>query len=551
MHQEPAHRFRRIALAVVLFMYLLLTLGLLETTSNVLPPTVHVGYPLDDTYIHMAIARHVVEDEVWGITPYVFSSSTSSPLWTAILAAGYALVGVNEWLPVALNVVCGVLVLWVAYTLLKRRMGFFLLGLTLVGLVFLVPLPVLTVTGMEHTLHTFLTLATVYVAADVLAAEEVRSRRLVVLMSLAALTTAARYEGLFLVFAIGVLFGVSGVRKRSRERLLAAVEVSTAGVSPVFLYGLVCVAHGWPLLPPAILIKGQMPRTLSLAEILEPVSHFFDPPYYYGTPFVVLLIVCVLLYGSGLVRKRTSTRIHYLVILFVSISLLHMEFAREGVFFRYEGYLIALGAVIFGDLLALGWARGTFTGRQAVRQGRVRWGRVGQAFLVVLLVFAFLVRTFDAFTLYPKATRNIYQQQYQMGLFLHTYYEGQNVVANDIGAINYLASIKLLDLEGLGSLEMMPLQRAEKLKQETIAEAVRARDADVIVIYGSWYQEKVPDEWVEVGAWQIQNNVICARDTVNFYALTPERAKALIAHLQDFSDRLPPDVLQSGLYTEP
>src|SRR5262249_41111202 len=37
-------------------------------------------YPPDDTYIHMAIAKNVSNHQVWGITQYSFSSSTSSPL---------------------------------------------------------------------------------------------------------------------------------------------------------------------------------------------------------------------------------------------------------------------------------------------------------------------------------------------------------------------------------------------------------------------------------------------------------------------------------------
>jgi hypothetical protein len=37
----------------------------------------------------------------------------------------------------------------------------------------------------------------------------------------------------------------------------------------------------------------------------------------------------------------------------------------------------------------------------------------------------------------PKATTNIYEQQYQMGLFIKEFYENKSIVANDIGAINF------------------------------------------------------------------------------------------------------------------
>ena len=63
-------------------------------------------YALDDAYIHMSIARNFVEQGVWGITPYAYSSTSSSPLWTLLIAISYV-PGVNEITPLLLN-----LVLW-------------------------------------------------------------------------------------------------------------------------------------------------------------------------------------------------------------------------------------------------------------------------------------------------------------------------------------------------------------------------------------------------------------------------------------------------------
>lgn len=44
----------------------------------------HYVYPLDDAYIHLAVAKNFAIHHVWGITEYQFSSTSSSPLFTFI-----------------------------------------------------------------------------------------------------------------------------------------------------------------------------------------------------------------------------------------------------------------------------------------------------------------------------------------------------------------------------------------------------------------------------------------------------------------------------------
>src|SRR5438552_9784183 len=103
-------------------------------------------YPLDDTYIHMAIAKHAALDHVWGVTPYAFTSSTSSPLWTLLLAATYAVVGVGTLSPLVWNAVAAILAIattdrWLRARGARPTVVFALL----MALVFGAALPTLTV----------------------------------------------------------------------------------------------------------------------------------------------------------------------------------------------------------------------------------------------------------------------------------------------------------------------------------------------------------------------------------------------------------------------
>ena len=167
----------------------------------------HLVYPLDDTYIHMAIAKNVVLHHIWGVTRYEFTSSTSSPLWTALLAVTYLIFGVNEVSPLVLTFVFGTLVILVSYLfLVKYIISRSVVFVILLFAVFAAPLPTLTVIGMEHVLHTFLSLCFVYFAIEVLSATSKPLQRYYLpLIVLSPLVTTVRYEGIFMVFVVCVL----------------------------------------------------------------------------------------------------------------------------------------------------------------------------------------------------------------------------------------------------------------------------------------------------------------------------------------------------------
>lgn len=62
-------------------------------------------YPLDDSYIHLALARTLIQSHTWGIDRSHFASTSSSPGWTVLLAGLDLLVGSHLFNGIALNVV--------------------------------------------------------------------------------------------------------------------------------------------------------------------------------------------------------------------------------------------------------------------------------------------------------------------------------------------------------------------------------------------------------------------------------------------------------------
>ena len=86
----------------------------------------------------------------------------------------------------------------------------------------------------------------------------------------------------------------------------------------------------------------------------------------------------------------------------------------------------------------------------------------------------------------PISCHNIYEQQYQMGLFLRRFYEGKGVAANDVGAIDYLADIHLYDTFGLANLDVVRARRANRYDHTVAEHEMAQKQVRVVVAYRGW-----------------------------------------------------------------
>ncbi len=489
-------------------------------------------YVLDDTYITMAMAKHAAAG-VWGVTPHEFSSTTSTPLWVALLAGCYRLLGPREAAPLVLSSATAVALLLTLGWLLRRE-GVQPLPLVLVLLVamFAVPLIPLLFCGSEHPLHMLLVVGLVYAGALALAPVP-RRGALVICCALIVPAVLTRYESAFLVAALMWL-------AVGRRKFLAAFWLGCAAALPLLGYGLWCASHGWPLVPTSILMKAARPE-FSLAGLLRFLVG--DTPKgavgllgILTTPH--MLALCVVLLTAWLaLRARPATPATALardvVVVALVGTLLHMQLAQVGWFYRYENYLLLLGLVA----VTLAWQQGLAT--------RGGWTRRAWLALLVLALCPLAQRAWHAFRDVPRAARNIYEQQVQMALFLREHYAGQAIAANDIGAMNFFTDLRLLDTHGMGTLAVFNAKREQSYGPVTLEQLARQHGVRVAVIYPEWLERKwggVPSAWRRVGSWTIPDNMICAHATVVFYAVAEGEDEPLRQRLQAFAAKLPPAV---------
>ncbi|PSL20338.1 hypothetical protein [Chitinophaga ginsengisoli] len=515
----------------------------------------HFCYPLDDTFIHLSIAKNFALHGVWGINAQEFSAASSSPLYTLLLATFFK-AGINSiWMPFYINVCFAFLLVIMTDKLLRRfSLPAAIRCITLISLVILVPVPVMVASGMEHMLHAFLAMWMLYLSVAFLTPDNTTRNQVLLLSLVSGLAILARFESLFLL--AGII--VAGIYNRRWQQTSVVLALSLV---PLIVFGYISVRHGGYFLPNSVLLKasklagGPSQLMSSLQEIIvykllygnNTMVNIFTNKYYpegssslSGTTVVRMLLIIptlIILLRPDNDNVNTIGKVKQLACIPLINTFLHMALAAVGWLFRYEAYLLALDITVVAILLYYYY-------RQLKRSQR-HYSLLEKAAGAFLLLFAFAplpLRAAGAFHNLPLASRNIYEQQYQMGRFLETSYQHTAVAANDVGAVSYLSENRILDLWGLGNNVVAAGKLHGQYSPQFLQQFTNREQVKIAVVYDTWFDSTLLQQWKKVASWKIANNVICGGDEVFFYAVDPAEATSLYNKLAAYKPLLPPGV---------
>src|SRR5512143_289108 len=156
--------------------------------------TYRVGFPLDDSWIHLTYARNLAERHEWSFQAGQLSAGSTSPLWTLLLALGFWLhLGPYVWTYLLGEMVLLAIGVLAEYTVRKLSAGY-RPRLPWVGLFFVAEwhLQWAALSGMETLLQALL-------ATAVLALLLIGTRRYLLLGLLTGLSVWVRPDGLTLI----------------------------------------------------------------------------------------------------------------------------------------------------------------------------------------------------------------------------------------------------------------------------------------------------------------------------------------------------------------
>ncbi|MBI5059969.1 hypothetical protein HZB60_09365 [candidate division KSB1 bacterium] len=483
---------QRIVAAATLLVLLAACEGYYLSVEHALAGT--YGFSLDDSWIHATFARNLLDGHGWSFNIGEQISASTAPLYTALLALGFAITGNMVWA----GKIIGMLGL-------AASAGFVYLGVEALttppyppvnggetkapppappselggsriaawlaaGLIVTSPaLLWASLSGMESTTQLALVCAALYMFATA------RYRWMIALLALAVWT---RPESV-------MLLGLGWLAIPQREKL-RTLAIGTAILLPYF--GMNYALGGYPF-PLTVKTKSLLyVQHFSALFLSETKSLFVDANF--------LPIYLLLPFGIIALWKRAWWIVLAPGLFFV------MMWSRASTTSSFGRYLFPLLPLVYLLIGAgLGWL--------VIRN--VRWTAM-LALLALVLVAGQAVEAQKKAYLHGLSVQNIDAMQVRLAKVIPRILDPEESVAtNDVGALGYFGRRYVLDLVGLVT--------PHKLMDENIREQQPA----LVAIFDSWFppQLRPPsfnDHYIPIVKISLDQNVVCGDSIMTVYA---------------------------------
>ncbi len=481
----------------------------------------HYIYPIDDAYIHLAMAKNFAFYEVWGVTKYKFSSTSSSPLFTVLLSLLIKIFGNNDQIPLYVNLIFGAGTIYIlnlyfirVFTKIKA------IVLSVLFTLFISVLHLQVLSGMEHVVHVFLFVLNIFC----LTRPENRQAVFGFYLSL-ILMGLVRFESMFYFAMLAFVFMVL---KKWRK----AAFILLAGFIPIAVFCCINYQHDGYFFPNSVVVKGtklafdnRLPHQLKQIFL----DNFLLNISFYKIGFFPVLICLVFIVRDFKSKNfQSAVQDHFLLIVISLVMICHSMFADLKGLFRYEAYLLT-----GFSMAVIPRAKGFIEdfGYYFKKEKTV-------SVLIIMNVVLLSYKCFSAHLMLSEGGKNIYEQQIQSAKFLQAYYNESKVVVNDIGAITYFTDIHLLDTAGLASTETIPFnenkRRPDPAFERFLTQYTLANKYDLAIIYDVWFTVYIPKNWKKAAVLKIKNPVTVAEDEVSVYSVNPSDEAELKQNIRKF-----------------
>jgi hypothetical protein len=422
-----------------------------------------VGFPLDDSWIHLTYARNMALNGEWAFQPGVPSAGSTAPLWTALLSIGFLL----NLAPYIWTYLLGAILLWgmgwLGETVVRSVSPAYRSRFPWVGIFLILEWHLVwsAASGMETLLHALLVTAVLGMLMG-------GSRRFLTLGLLAGLSVWVRPDGITLLGPV-VVYALAGQGPGvKRWRDLSQFLIGFASLFVPYLFFNLVLA-GTPM-PNTFYAKqaeyvGWQARPF-FSRFGELSLQFLAGPSFALRPgaigWVVLSVrkrdwgtLAGMIWFAGylfLYVQRLPVYQHgrYIMpampIFFLWGLVALVEFSKTKIFGRYHWAVLTGWRSLVGVMCVMFWLIGAYTYAQDVA-----------------LIESEMVETAK------WVAGNVPQDDV--------------IAAHDIGALGYYDTHALIDLAGLVSPEVLPFIRDE----EKLAEFLDEQGASYLIAFPDFY----------------------------------------------------------------
>ncbi len=473
-------------------------------------------YPLDDVYIHLAMAQGIAAGG-YGVNAAEYTSAASSALYPLLLLP-IVPPEIQRLLPLFWNIVGLVLsaVLWARLLLAGgygaqrlRPVGMFLAATGPVALL----MSSTAFLGMEHTLHAAASLA--ILLGLVLHFQGITPWWL--LFAGIVISPILRYEGLALAtIAAGIIF-ITGHQRRG----LIALAL---GLMPLVAFTGFLVSIGLDPLPNSVLAKQLAAAAGDLGPVQNVIAKFRNNIGTGGGAILLALILAIVVVFLLSIDIRRG-RYRLLALALILSGMGHLMFGQVGWMNRYEHYILV---VLSSGLLVLLSAVQKPISKPVI-------GAFGSVIIAAPTVFYLP----EIITDFPVGARAVHHQQGQMSDFAKQHLNAP-IAVNDIGWVAWNNQNYVLDLWGLASSEALELRLGNSAPGWAGPLAIR-HNAPVAMIYDNWLDNAVGPNWVRLGEFRLKElRGFLGSGTVAFYATAPQHVDQVRRALDSWVPQLHP-----------
>jgi hypothetical protein len=424
-----------------------------------------IGFPLDDSWIHLTFARNLAEHGEWSFRPGIPSAGSTSPLWSALLAIGFLL----NLEPYIWTYFLGLLTMWalsvVCEMTARHLVDTYTSQIPWVGIFIIFEWHLLwaAMSGMETLLHGLL-------ATIILAALMMNSHRYLTLGLLAGFSVWVRPDGLTLLgpLALAVLLNESDMS--SRLRGLFRLFIGFGGVFLIYLFFNLLVG-GTP-----------MPNTFYAKQAEYAAWQGFPLSRRFGELFIQLLVGPSFLLLPGvvmwLVRSVRMRAWGSLLALTWSVGYMVLYVLRLPMYQHGRYIMPAMTIFFLVGLLAVAEFAAAKTFKRYQWFVTTLWN-ISLASVTVLFIFL-------GARSYAQDVALIEQEMVESAKWVSANLPPEAVIAaHDIGALGYFDNHSLIDLAGLISPEVIPFIRDEA----RLATYLEEKNVEYLIAFADLYPE--------------------------------------------------------------